>query len=192
MTPIQSHPSQPAVPTIHTRQELDAVVENIVQIQLDHAALEREQEQEIASVRQKYRSPLAELDRYLLLETTWIETWARNHPDVFDDARRSISCTHATIGFRVSPPRVDRASRKWTWTDIALKLGELAWGRRYLRQPALEVNKEALLADRAELVAPELRKIGIKIVQDERFFITPHGPSPSSIASDEQDWQEAA
>ncbi len=185
------HPSVPATPTIQNRHELDAVVENVVQLQLARAALERDQEQEIASIRQRFRGPLAELDRYLLLETTWVETWARTNAGAFPDEKRSLACTHATIGFRVSPPRVDRASRKWNWTDIAAKLGELAWGRRYLRQPAPEVNKEALLADRAELDAVELRKVGVKIVQEERFFIAPHGPS-TLPAGREGEWEEAA
>jgi phage host-nuclease inhibitor protein Gam len=184
------HPSQPTAPSIQNRQELDAVVENIVQLQLARAGLERDQEQEIAAIRQKFRAPLAELDRYLLLENTWAENWARAHGDAFTGDKRSLACTHATIGFRVSPPRVDRASRKWTWTEVATKLADLAWGRRYLRQPAPEVNKEALLADRAELDAAELRKVGVKIVQEERFFIAPHGPS--SLASAETDWEQAA
>jgi phage host-nuclease inhibitor protein Gam len=189
MTPIQ-HPSQPTAPTIQNRQELDAVIENIIQLQLDRADIERDQDREITEVRQKYRAPLAEMDRYLLLETTWVETWARTHPDVFPE-KRSLACTHATIGFRVTPPRIDRASRKWTWTEIASKLSDLAWGRRYLRQPAPEVNKEAILADRAELAATELRKVGIKIVQEERFFITPHTTNPDSSNAAEC-WQEAA
>jgi phage host-nuclease inhibitor protein Gam len=183
MTTIQ-HPSQPTPPSIQNRQQLDAVVENIIHLQQNRAELERDQEREITAIRQKYRTPLAEVDRYLLLESTWVETWARANPDEFSD-QRSLTCTHATIGFRVSPPRVDRASRKWTWSEISQKLSELAWGRRYLRQPAPEVNKEALLADRTELVATELRKVGLKIVQDERFFITPHGPA-------ESDWRKAA
>jgi phage host-nuclease inhibitor protein Gam len=186
MTPTSS---QPSVPYIQNRQQLDAVVENIVHLQQNRAELEQDQEREITAVRQKYRTPLAEVDRYLLLETAWVETWARENPDVFPD-KRSLTCTHATIGFRVSPPRVDRASRKWTWSEISQKLSELAWGRRYLRQPAPEVNKEALLADRQELVATELRKIGIKIVQDERFFITPHSAATESTG--ENEWREAA
>jgi phage host-nuclease inhibitor protein Gam len=189
MTSIQ-HPSQPTPPGIQNRQQLDAVVENIIHLQQNRAELERDQEREITAVRQKYRTPLAEVDRYLLLETTWVETWARANPEVFSE-KRSMTCTHAVIGYRVSPPRIDRASRKWTWSEISQKLSELAWGRRYLRQPAPEVNKEALLADRLELVSTELRKVGIKIVQDERFFITPHGPTESAVAS-ETDWQEAA
>ena len=183
------HPSQPTIPTIQDRQQLDAVIENIVQLKLERTEIEREQEQEIADIRQRYREPLAEMDRYLLLESTWVETWAKANPDAFPE-KRSLTCTHATIGFRVSPPRVERASRKWAWAEIANKLSDLAWGRRYLRQPAPEVNKEALLADRCELAATELRKVGIKIVQEERFFITPH--STGSQTGTEQDWREAA
>jgi len=182
------HPRPAATPTITSRHELDAVVENIVQLQLNRAELEREQEQEIAAIRQKYRAPLAELERYLTLESTWVENWARANPGSFD-GRQSLALTHAVIGFRISPHRVDRASRKWTWSDIALKLGELAWGRRYLRQPALEVNKEALLADRAELAPAELRQAGLKIVQEERFYISPHRETEAAETSD---WQEAA
>jgi len=186
MPPIP-HPS--ATPTIQTRHQLDAVVENIVQLQLDRAELERAQDREITAIRQKYRAPLAELERYLLLESSWAETWARENPDAFSE-QGSLHCTHATIGFRVTPPRVDRASRKWTWSAISLKLAEMAWGQRYLRVPAPEVNKEALLADRAELSAAELRQVGIKIIQDERFFISPH--REESAADSDANWQEAA
>ena len=183
------HPNQPAAPTIQNRHQLDAVIENIVQLQLNRAELEGSQEQEITAIRQKYRPSLAELERYLTLETTWAETWARQNPGAFNE-KRSMACTHATIGFRVTPPRVDRASRKWPWSAIALKLAEVSWGRRYLSIPAPEVNKEAVLSDRAELAAPELRLVGLKIVQEERFFITPHrGAESTDTASD---WQEAA
>ena len=181
-------PAAPARPAITSRHELDAVVENIVQLQLNRAEIEREQEQEIAAIRQKFRAPLAEIERYLTLETAWVEDWARRNPDTFRD-RQSLPLTHALIGFRVSPHRGDRASRKWTWGAIAQKLGEFGWGRRYLRQPALEVNKEALLADRADLSPAELRQAGLKIVQEERFYIAPHRENE---AVPPEEWREAA
>jgi phage host-nuclease inhibitor protein Gam len=189
MNPIP-HPSQPAAPSIQTRQQLDVVVENIIQLQLDRAELERAQEREITAVRQKFRPPLAELDRYLAAETTWVETWARENPGAFGE-KRSFDCTHAIIGFRVTPPRIERASRKWTWSAVALKLADLGWGKRYLRVPAPEVNKEAILADRAELSAVELRQAGLRISQEERFFIAPHDGA-ESVSPLETDWQEAA
>jgi len=184
------HPNQPAAPTIQNRQQLDVVVENIVQLQLDRDELERAQEREITAIRQKFRPSIAELDRYLAAETSWVENWAKENPDAFNE-KRSLDCTHATIGFRVTPPRIERASRKWTWSAVALKLADLSWGKRYLRIPAPEVNKEALLADRAELSPVELRQAGLRIAREERFFITPHCSSQTDTSS-EFDWQEAA
>jgi phage host-nuclease inhibitor protein Gam len=189
MTPITILPTPSPKPTILNRQQLDAVVENIVQLQIQRAELESIQEKEIAAIRQKYRTPLAEIERYLTLENNWAETWAQANRDAFGE-KRSLECTHATVGFRTTPPRVERASRKWLWSAIATRLGEVAWGQRYLRIPAPEVNKEALLADRAHLAAADLRLAGIRIVHEERFYITPH-VTPTTAES-EQEWQEAA
>ncbi len=74
---------------------------------------------------------------------------------------------------------------------MALKLADLSWGKRYLRVPAPEVNKEALLADRAELSPAELRQAGLRIAREERFFITPHSGTGKSEPT-ELEWQEAA
>jgi len=193
MTPLPQ-PSPAAAPAIQTRQQLDAVLENIARLQCERDELYLAQEKEIAAVRQRHRAPLAEMDHYLDLETSWAESWARTHPEALA-ADRSLTCAHATIGFQAMPPRIERASRRWTWSRIALTLAGLAWGRRYLRIPAPEVDKEALLADLADLSPIELRNAGIDIVQGDRFFITPHS-SPntetSSIPSLEPAWQEAA
>jgi phage host-nuclease inhibitor protein Gam len=191
MTPLPQ-PTQAAAPAIETRQQLDAVLENIAHLRRERDELHCARENELAAFRQRYRAPLAEMEHYLDLETSWAESWARAHPDAFA-ADRSLACAHATIGFRAEPPRIERASRRWTWSRIALTLAGLAWGGRYLRVPAPEVDKEALLVDLAGLSPLELRNAGIKIVQGERFFITPHpnAATPSSPAL-EPAWQEAA
>jgi phage host-nuclease inhibitor protein Gam len=185
MTPT---PVQTATPAIQTRQQLDAVLENIAHLQREWDELYHAQEKEIAAVRQRYRAPLAEMEHYLDLETSWAESWARANPGAFT-ADRSLACAHATIGFRATPPRIERASRRWTWSRIALTLAGVAWGKRYLRIPSPEVDKEALLADLADLSPVELRNAGIKVAQGERFFITPH---PASAPEVESAWQEAA
>jgi len=185
MTPT---PSQATAPAIQTRQQLDAVLENIAHLQRERDELDDAQEKEIAAIRQRYRASLAEMEHYLELETSWAESWARGNPGALA-ADRSLACAHATIGFHTTTPRIERASRRWTWSRIALTLAGLAWGGRYLRVPAPEVDKEALLADLADLSPLELRNAGIKIVQGERFFITPH---PTSTPEVEPAWREAA
>jgi phage host-nuclease inhibitor protein Gam len=191
MTPLPPSP-QPAAPAIQTRGQLDVVLENIAHLQRERDELYRAQENEIAAVRQRYRAPLAEMDRYLDLETSWAEAWARGNPGAFA-ADRSLACAHATIGFRTLPPRIERASRRWTWSRIALTLADLPWGRRYLRVPAPEVDKEALVADLAGLSPVELRNAGLIVVQGEQFHITPHVPAETTSApAAEPAWQEAA
>ncbi len=181
-------PLQAAAPAIQTRQQLEAVLENIAHLQRERDELRRAQENEIAAVRQRHRAPLAEIENYLELETSWAESWALAHPEALA-TDRSLACAHATIGFRAEPPRLERASRRWTWSRIALTLADLPWGRRYLRVPEPEVDREALLADLAGLSPVELRNAGLRVVQGERFFITPHSET-TSIA--ESVWQEAA
>jgi phage host-nuclease inhibitor protein Gam len=188
MTPL---PAPAAAPAIQTRRQLEAVLENIAHLQRERDELCRTRENELAAVRQKYRAPLAEMENYLELETSWAESWARQNPGALA-ADRSLACAHATIGFRATPPRIERASRRWTWSRIALTLAGLAWGARYLRVPAPEVDREALLADLADLSPLELRNAGMIVVQGERFFVAAHASAKTSASTLEPSWQEAA
>jgi hypothetical protein len=133
MTPFPQ-PAPAAAPAIETRQQLEVVLENIANLHRERNELYFAQEKEIGAVRQKYRAPLTEIENYLDLETSWAESWARRNPGAFA-ADRSLALAHGVIGFRAEPPQIERASRRWTWSRIALTLGELAWGKRYLRVP---------------------------------------------------------
>ncbi len=188
----QAPPAAPApaiAPAIHTRAHHEALVENIARLHAEHNELLRAQENDIAAIRVRYRAHLAEIEKFLDLETGWAEAWARAHPEALSPSR-TLACAHATLGFRAEPPRVERASRRWTWSRIAAALGALDWGRRYLRTPALEVDKEAIVADLARLSPVDLRNAGLRVLQGERFFLSPHAGEPSSIA--EPAWQKAA
>ena len=181
MTPF---PTPASVPAITTRQQLDVLLENIAALRCEHTGLQHAQEDEIAAVRHKYRAQLIELETFLDLETDWVESWALAHPEALA-ANRTIVSEHATIGFRAGPPRLERASRRWTWSRIAVTLAGLAWGKRYLRLPAPEVDRDALVADLAILSPTDLRSAGLRVVQGDQFFIThPTNPEPA--------WQEAA
>jgi phage host-nuclease inhibitor protein Gam len=179
-----------AAPVIQTREQLEAVLENIAQLELARNELYREQENEIAAVRQRYRAPLAEMDSYLDLETGWVEAWANGHPEIFAE-NRSLACAHATVGFESLTPRLERASRRWTWTRIAQTLAELSWGKRYLRVPPPEVDKDAIVADLGHLTLDDLRAAGMRLVEGDRFFLTTNRDEPS-VASSEPAWQQAA
>lgn len=160
-------------PSVQTRAQLEALLENIAQLQRERDELHQELETEIAALRQRYRPQLDEMERLLDIERSWAETWARANPDQLG-SDRSLACGSATIGFEPAPVRIERTSRRWTWSRIAQTLADLPWGHRYLRVPPLEVDKDALLADLATLSPEDLRMAGMKIIQADRFFITPH------------------
>lgn len=178
---------QPASgPKIGTRAQLETLLENILRLQAEREELERALENEIAAVRERYRAPLAELEHYLTLETSWAETWARANPREFTDQR--LDCAGATLGFRITPPRIDRASRRWTWSRIAEALAETEWGKGYLRTPPPEADREALQADLEKLSALDLHDAGLKVVQGDRFYVRPKD-APTPV---EEKWEEAA
>lgn len=179
--------------TIHSRADMEAVLENIVQLQLARAELEAAQERAVTAVREKYREELEQIDGFLQLETSWAEAWARQNPDVFSE-KKSLEFTHATIGFRQHPMKVERLSKDCPWPKLAERLTQLPWGERYLRQPPQEIDKEAILAARAELTPAQLRQAGIKLVQEERFYISPHrtATTPKLTQHYAPVWQEAA
>jgi hypothetical protein len=179
----------PVVPAIETREQLEAVLENIAQIRLAREELYRTVETEIAALRQRYRTPLAEMDRHLDLETSWVEAWASRHPEIFVQ-NRALICEHATIGFERIPARIERASRRWTWARIAETLADLTWGKRYLRVPPPEVDKEAIVADLGHLTLEDLRQAGMRLVEGDRFFLTTNHEPASAVS--ESTWQEAA
>ena len=181
MTPFPIPLTRPcAAVTIRTRPQLELLLENIATLQRERADLFAAQERELAAVRHRYRAQLTEIEEMLRLETSWAETWAQTHPEALA-ADRQLTGPHATLGFRAAPPRIDRASRRWTWTRIATTLAGLAWGPRYLRVPAPEVDKDAIAADLGKLSITELRAAGI-VTHGETFFIGPHATA----------WQEAA
>ena len=181
--PMPSAAMRPA-PVITTREQLDALLENVALLHRERDHLRHAQESELEEVRRRYRAPLLELDHLLEVETGWAKLWAQAHREAFA-AGRALEGPHATIGFRAEPPRLERASRRWNWTRIAGTLAGLSWGRRYLRTPAPEVDKDAIMADLAAhlpgLSAEELRTAGIRVVEGEKFYVTPHTSDASDI-----------
>jgi phage host-nuclease inhibitor protein Gam len=164
----------PAAPEISTRAQLEALLENIAELRREREAAFAAQEADLAAVRARHRVALAELQNLLALETGWAEAWAREHRAELG-ADGVYSCAHATLGFRTEAPRVERASRRWTWSRIAAALAATTWGARYLRTPEPVVDAEAIAVDLGKLSREELRAAGMEVVAGERFFLEVNG-----------------
>lgn len=161
-------------PDIHTRTEMENLIGDVICLHLRLDARRSEMEREIAEVRQRHTADLDTLERELSDKRARVHLWAEDNRDVFR-GKKSLDCHHGVIGFRSGPPKLERIKEQMSWEEIAEKLGRLSWGSTYLRTPPSqpEVNKEALLADRQKLNAAKLQKAGLRIVQEERFYIAP-------------------
>jgi phage host-nuclease inhibitor protein Gam len=171
---------------ITSRAALEAVVADIVNLKLQNTQATAAMEREIADVQKRHQEMLLGIARQIKAREAGVYVYChKNRKELFAE-KKSLDLLLATIGFELTPPRVDKISARDTFGKIGLRLENLDWGSAYVRYPDPEINKEKLLADRAILKPEQLQEAGLKIDQDENFFIRPK----SDVA--EQSVREAA
>ena len=126
-------------------------------------------DEQITKIREKYAADLADLKEVKTTSFETIQTYAVNNRDAFGK-KRSMELTHGTIGFRTGTPKLKLLS-KFTWEKSVEMLKVLL--PEYVRTTD-EAAKDKLLADRE---SPEVSALfadcGIKVDQDESFFVEP-------------------
>jgi len=158
---------------ITTREGLETVVADVVRLKLEFAQATAAMEREIADVQKRHQESLLNIGRQIETREAGVFVYCqRNRAALFID-KKSIDLLLATVGFETTPHRVEKVTNKDTWPKIGLRLEGLDWGAAYVRYPDPEVNKEKLIADRQLLTPEQLKEAGIKIEQDENFFIRP-------------------
>jgi len=173
---------------ISSREGMEAVVADIVGLKLDLAKKQAEMEKEIAEVQKRYQQPMLDLSKLIETKEAGVFIFCQGHREELFKDRKSIDTVLAVVGFEITPPRVEMIASKDKWGNVATRLEGLAWGADYIRQPDPAVNKEALIANRANFTRQQLAQAGIKFEQDENFFIRPK----SEIAEQTIVNQEAA
>jgi phage host-nuclease inhibitor protein Gam len=171
---------------ITSRAALDAVVADVVKLKLEYTEATACMEQEIAEVQKRHQDRLLNLGRQLESREAGVFVYCQRNRAALFLEKKSLDLLLATVGFELTPPRVEKVSGKDTFSKAAARLEGLDWGLTYVRYPDPEVNKDAILADRAKLKPEQLREAGLRIEQDEIFFIRPK----SAVA--EQSVREAA
>jgi phage host-nuclease inhibitor protein Gam len=159
--------------TIPSRQALEATVSEIATLKLQCAAAKAALELEIAAARDRRQGQLLALARQIESREAGVSLYCQKHRAELFPGKKSLDLPLATVGYRTEPPSVEKCSKKDTWRTIARRLEDLDWGCFYLTAPDPEVDKQALLADRARLTAAQLSEVGIRFQQDEVFYINP-------------------
>lgn len=158
---------------------MDDIVRITGEISAAHHALAVDTEQmnrKLDAVKAGHQERQTMLAAEIKSKTELLERWASANPQAFGE-RRSIDLPRAVVGFRLSNPSV-KPTKGMGIADIVEHLLREPGGDRFVRMAKPELDKPAILAER-EALSDLFARCGIKIVQEERFFIEPKSEQPA-------------
>jgi phage host-nuclease inhibitor protein Gam len=164
-------------PVITTREDADNRLRDLAIATSTRAGLVAEMDQEIIEIKGIYAAEISRQDDLIQAASADLEAWALAHPSDFIKPK-SIEMLHGTIGFRTGTPKL-KLLRGWTWEKVTQAVGVLL--PNFIRNKP-EVDREAILGQRDEL-AEFLPSVGLKVDQDEAFFLIPKLTDPETKAT---------
>lgn len=175
---------------LHTREGMEAEATEYVKLQLRLIELTARMEQRKAEVEQEFEKELNEVAQQIEIKFAAVQNFCETHRSLVVTAEcKSFDTVNATIGFRDTPPAVDKKTSD-TWEGVARRMEGLVFYHpedaskppeqrrvvldcsQYVKAPP-QLLKAALLADRSNFTAEQLRAMGIKFTSEELFYITP-------------------
>ena len=165
-------------PTITTRDEAEAALNELAEKVNEKRAIAAEMDAQLLSVKDEYQPDLTKCDEAINLKAKQLEAWAIAHPEIFPKNRKSVDMVAGTIGFRKDTPSLVLLNRTVSWAKVLAVLTKARW-RKFIRTK-MEVDKDAILARAGTLEKPTkfqrttLPGLGLKIVQEEKFFVEPN------------------
>lgn len=155
-----------------SRDEVEAIVNEIALAENNRRVAAAAMDEEILAVRERYAPELEECGQFIKEKSAVVQAWAEAHPEEFEK-RKSVVFPAGTVGFRTGTPKAKTLSG-FTWDRVLEKLLALPWGRDFVRVTE-EVDKAELIAahQQSRLSPQELREAGVRVAQDESFFIEP-------------------
>ncbi|MDE2099084.1 MAG: host-nuclease inhibitor Gam family protein [Patescibacteria group bacterium] len=165
------------LPALASRDDAEAAMNALANTVNNQRLLQAQRDKLVLEINAAFEPGLAQCADKAKALTAQLEAWAVGHPEQFPKDRKSLKLTSGTLGFRTGNPKLALLNRKWTWDKVLDSIRTIkAWVRE-----ALEVDKESILhaysgsnsEDVRELFAQELALHGMKVAQDEGFYIEP-------------------
>ena len=158
------------LPAVRSRAEMENLVGDIASFKNEEQALKAEMDKRIQEVRTSYEESLARLADEINLRMPAAEEWARANPAEFGKLR-SIDMTHAEVGWRTGQPQLKTRSG-WTWDRVLERLEAFAQYAGFIRVKK-EVDKQAIIAARENLLPGDFEQMGVRVIQEESFYVDP-------------------
>jgi len=125
---------------------------------------------EITKIRERYADELATQQKAKEEAFDVLQTYAVENREELFTRKKSMETTHGVLGFRTGTPAL-KTLKGYTWPAVASVLK--AFAPEYIRTTE-EAAKDKLLADRDdEGMAELMARVGIRVVQDETFYVEP-------------------
>lgn len=172
------------VPAVSSIDGLNVAVNRYVEISTDLARRRAKVDLECARLLAEFEADNAERMATADALVAAAHVYCATHPDALDKGK-SREFANAVVGFRTNPPKVEKRLTKDTFEAIARRMEAQPWAAPFITVPAPQINKELLLSERANLKDEDLAAVGLRIVQDETFFIRPKGETaePAKIVA---------
>lgn len=164
---------------IETREEMERIIGEIAQLVIDQSAVKDELDGRLLEIRAQYETRLTELADAIDAKLPIAQDWAERNREAFGN-KKSIEGVHAVFGFRTGTPKL-KTLAGWTWDSVKAWL--INHNEPYTRTE-VAINKEAIITDREILGENGLKKMGIRVVQDEIFFVDPKRESAPEIGKE--------
>lgn len=161
-----------------TRETADDAFARFASADSEIAKINAEIELQCTKIREKYAPKLAALSTTKELAFDTLNSFAVENKDTLFTKKKSLDMAHGTIGFRTGTPKL-KPLKGFTWLKALPLVKEYLPG--YVRTTE-DVVKDKLLADRDGTLTvdgeevkmtDEMAHCGIKVVQDESFYVEP-------------------
>lgn len=154
---------------VTTREEAEAAFGQFNRCTAELEALQGRLNSELTTAKEKYEAEIAQIQVEQDGHLTTIHRWAEANKQEFGE-KRSVEFIHGLVGYRKGNHKVV--------TTIGFKLENvIAKLKKHLPQyirKKEEIDKESLLAHRDDAAVKEhLQNCGLRVVQDETFYIEP-------------------
>ena len=163
------------LPALQSRDDAEMAMNDLALVIANKNQRVAIRDAEVLKINEAHAVTLAKFDEAIASYTQQLQHWAESNPAQFPKDRKSLKMTSGTLGFRTGTRKLVLFSRAWNWEKVLKRLQEVA--TKFVRSKP-EIDKDALLSDYASFVdksaaAARLSNWGLKVTQDESFFIEP-------------------
>ena len=162
-----------------SRDEAEALVNDIALAMNNQRKLQTRIDAAKLAVDQEHKAAMSAYNSTITASRAIVQLWAEANPQEFTQ-RKSVEFAAGLVGFRTGTPKL-KPLRKATWDAILEAMRGIKRLAGYIRTKE-EINKEQIIADYAQgvLIAGDLEIGGMKVVQEESFYIEPKLTEPET------------